>query len=258
MVKESSFVCGWNPWRRQLLLPTVFVLVVWIVPTQTDRNCPPIVPGEGSPLFPQRTKGGNVTMYRVFHTLGNPPRVNITWVREPSSLSLSNGRYQINNSLSKGTIRASIMVWDLMLFPDVGSYTVTVCSNCTCNKTTFVLQLFKCDPTALPEPVTQYENINITDSFSKVLYLYSIFNGSTNTFFYNTDWTHDGKDLCFEGATKQSSALFTCNRTILGDCLFSANLYINGYTIKNSGNYTVQAIGGGSASRNSTIHVGEF
>jgi hypothetical protein len=103
--------------------------------------------------------------------------------------------------------------------------------------------------------VEQYENINITDSFSTVLYLYSIFNGSTNTFFYNTDWTHDGKDLCFEGTTKQSSALFTCNRTILGDCLFSANLYINGYTIKNSGNYTVQAIGGGSASRNSTIHV---
>ena len=197
-------------------------------------------------------------MYRVFHTEGDPPKVNITWLRKPSSLSLSNGRYHINRTLSNGSIRASITVWDLKLFPDVGSYTVTVCSNCTCNTTTFVLQLFKCDPTALPEPVVQYENINITESFSKVLYLYAVFNGSTNTFFYNTDWTHNGKDLCFEGATnKQGSALFTCNRTILGDCLFSANLFITGYTVKNSGNYIVQAIGGGSSSRNSTIHVGE-
>lgn len=196
-------------------------------------------------------------MYRVFNAVGNPPKVDITWVREPSTLSLSNGRYHINKTLSNGTVRAAITVWDLKLFPDVGKYTVTVCSNCTCNTTTFVLQLFKCDPTLLPQPVDQYRSINITESYSKVLHLYTLFNGSTNTFFYPTDWTHNGKDLCTEGTTEQS-AVFTCNRTTLGDCLFSANLYINGYTIKNSGNYTVQAIGSGSASRSSTIHVGEF
>ena len=215
---------------------------------------PPIIPTEGSPLYPQRTKGGNVTMYRVFKTVGNPPLVNITWVREPSNLTLSRGRYFINNTLTNGTVRASITVWHLMLFPDLGSYTVTVCSNCTCNNTKFVLTLFECNPQELPQPVEQYKNMNVPNTHSEVLYLYAVFNGSTSTFFYPTVWTHKGKELCFEG-TNMKSATFYCNRTFLGNCMFSANLFIIGYTFKNSGNYSVQAVGSGASSRNATIHV---
>ena len=196
-------------------------------------------------------------MYRVFLTVGNPPLVNITWVREPSSLSLSKDRYVINNTLSNGAVRASIKLWDLMLFPDLGSYTVTVCSNCTCNKTTFFLTLFQCDPRTLPQPVEQYLNFNFHVPSSEVLYIYSVFNGSNSTFFYPTVWTYKDKNLCFEGMEIRS-ATFSCNRTFLGNCMFSANLYIYGYTLKNSGNYTVQAVGSGSASRNSTVHVSEF
>jgi hypothetical protein len=240
-----------------LLALIIFSAAVWIRPALADdKKCPPITLGGGSPLYPQRTKGENITMYRDFLTEGDTNGLKISWFREPSSLSSSTGRYRTNNTLSKGGVRASIRLWHLMLFPDVGSYTVTVCSNCTCNKTTFILQLFKCDPSVLPQPLMQYRKTSIADPGPTVLYIYAVFNGSTSTFFYPTDWTHNGKDICIEGA--RPSSKFSCNRTLLGNCTFSANLYIYGYSSRDSGNYTVQAIGSGVASRNATICVDIF
>jgi hypothetical protein len=102
----------------------------------------------------------------------------------------------------------------------------------------------------------QYRKTSIADPGPTVLYIYAVFNGSTSTFFYPTDWTHNGKDICIEGA--RPSSKFSCNRTLLGNCTFSANLYIYGYSSRDSGNYTVQAIGSGVASRNATICVDIF
>ena len=198
-------------------------------------------------------------MYRIFHTEGNASLLNFTWVREPSKLSYSAGRYYINTTLSRDAVAASITLWDLMLEPDTGSYTVTACSNCTCNKTTFYLELFKCDPEKLPEPVVEYTKKIVTakPELSGVLYLYAFFNGSTNTFLYTTDWVHNGEDICVGGMV-DDEANFSCNRTFFGNCMFTANLYIYDYNSSDSGNYTVRVIGGASSSRNATIHVGKF
>ena len=198
-------------------------------------------------------------MYRVFHTTDTDPHLlNVTWVRVPSPLDYSAGRYEINTAISKQSVTASITVWKLMLMPDIGSYTVTVCSNCTCNNTTFVLELFQCDPSALPQPVEQYTTTVMENSAPNgALYLYVLFYGSTETFFYATDWTHNGNDLCTEDSSQDPST-FSCNRTLIGNCTFSANLYIYHPSKKDSGNYTVAAIGGGRASRNATVHIGKL
>lgn len=198
-------------------------------------------------------------MYRVFNTEGNLLQLNFTWVRVPSNLSNSNGRYYINKTLTNSSVIASITLWNLMIDPDVGSYTITACSNCTCNQTTFYLELFHCNPEALPQPVVKYteRTVMAKPSSSGVLYLYALFNGSTNTFLYTSNWVHNGKDLCI-GGTDNDATVYSCNRTMLGNCMFTANLYIYGYSSKDSGNYTVQIIGSTSASRNATIHVGKF
>ena len=193
-------------------------------------------------------------MYRVFHTDSNPHKVNITWRRQPSSLSSSSGRYRINTTFTKSTARASITVWNLMLRPDIGHYTVTACSNCTCNKTTFVLDIYQCDPSIVPQPMEMYNRTVVREPKGS-LYLYLLFHGNTNDFFYVTTWSHDGKDVCDEDSA--ASDKFSCNRTLYRNCTFAANLYIYHPSHMDSGNYTVQAIGGGLFSRNATIHVGK-
>ena len=195
-------------------------------------------------------------MYRVFHTNSNPRELSITWTREPARLSQSSGRYKISTTYSDSSVKASIALWDLMLMPDFGSYTVMACSNCTCNKTIFVLYLFSCDPELTPQPVQLYERTAVTEaSLPNTLLLYVVFKGNSNGFFYTTSWTHNGVEVCIEDA---DSPPYSCNRTTYGDCSFTANLYIHHPTHKDSGNYTVQAIGGGSASHNATIHVGKL
>ena len=164
----------------------------------------------------------------------------------------------IDNVLSSGTVTASLTLWNLTLVPDIGSYTVLVCSNCTCNKTTFVLELYKCDPSDIPEPVEGYSRTVVAESFSSgVLHLYVLFHGSTDLFLYMTHWTHDGKEFCMEDATRDPTK-FSCNRTLYGNCVFTASLYMLDPSSKYSGNYTVQAIGGGHAGHNATIHVGKY
>ena len=216
---------------------------------------PPITLGEGSPLYPSRTEDGYVTMYRKFHTEGDPHELNITWTREPSNLSLSSRRYITKPTYSSGAVKASITLWDLTINPDFGSYTVTACNNCTCNKTVFFLYLFVCDPEVMPQPVEQYERTIIAEtSLSNVLHIYIVFEGHPNDFFHSTSWTHNGAEVCHED---MDSSSYSCNRTVFGNCSFTANLYIHHPTHKESGNYTVQAIGGGSSSHKATYQIGE-
>ena len=215
----------------------------------------PITLGEGSPLYPRRTKNGHVTMYRIFHTEGNPHELNITWVREPSNLSLSSKRCITKPTYSSGAVKASITLWDLMINPDFGSYTVMACNNCTCNETVFFLYLSICNPESMPQPVEQYERTIIAEtSLSNVLHVYMIFEGNPNKFFYPTSWTHNDAEVCHEDKNLPS---YSCNRTVYGDCAFTANLYIYHPTHKDSGNYTVQAIGNNQSSQNSTYRIGE-
>ena len=195
-------------------------------------------------------------MFRAFHTNSNPHKLNITWIREPSSLSQSSGRYKIHSTYSKSSVNASIALWDLKLMPDFGNYTVIACSNCTCNDTTFVLYLFSCDPELVPQPIEQYERTIITETpLPNVVLLYMVFHGNPMGFFYPTSWTHNGGEVCHEDMDSPS---YSCNRTVYSNCSFTANLYIYHPTHKESGNYTVQAIGGGSSSRKATVHIGKL
>ena len=198
-------------------------------------------------------------MYRVFHTDGNPSELNITWRRQPASLSSSSGRYRINNTtFSDNTAKSSITVWNLMLRPDIGSYTVTACSNCTCSNTTFVLVLFPCDPDLQPQPVEQYVSTAIAEpSLSGSLPLYLWFCGDMSSFYYPTYWRHGGKDVCSEHREDQDSK-FSCNRTSYGNCTFTANLYIAHPSHVDSGNYSVRAVGYNAVSNISTFQIGKW
>lgn len=205
------------------------------------------------------TKGENVTIYRVFITDGNLNGLNITWTRVPSALSYSAGRYKTNTTFTDNRANASIVLWNLMLVPDIGRYTVTACSNCTCNETTFELQIWPCDPDKLPQPLQLYNTLLIAEpSLSGPLPMYVKFHGiSTNSFQFPIDWTYNGKDICYQDSTAHDTANFSCNSTNLGNCTFITNFYIYHPSHANSGNYTVQAIGSGVSSRKAIIYLGK-
>lgn len=183
-------------------------------------------------------------MYRLFATEGGFEVFNITWTRQPSDLHYSKGRYILQNqTFTNGTLEASITIWGLTFSSDLGYYNVTVCSNCTCNRTTFFLHLFDCNPSeAVPQPVRDYQKHVIAEtSLSTSLPLYVFFNGSTDTFFYFMLWSFEGDEVC--GVKPVPS--FSCDRTLYGSipCAFTANLHIDNPSSQNSGNYTVKVIG---------------
>ena len=268
-------------------LATCLLLLLWVVQVLTDTECefsqllstfyntslsdfnmccsigPPITLGEGSELVPTRTKGGNVTMYRVFITKGNAHKLNITWSREPANLSYSDGRYRNNTIFTDNTVNASITLWNLMSIPDIGKYTITVCSNCTCNQTTFKLKIFPCDPNILPQPIQLYNRTLIAEpSLSGSLKLSVPFHGIPPSLYpHPIDWTYGGNDVCIKDSTAGDAASFSCNSTDTGNCTFTANLYIHHPSHVNSGNYTVQAISDvaiGNDSKKATIELREL
>ena len=198
-------------------------------------------------------------MYRVFITNGNPHKLNITWSREPANLSYSDGRYRNSTIFTDNSANASITLWNLMSIPDIGKYTITVCSNCTCNQTTFKLTIFPCDPNILPQPIQLYNRTLIAEpSLSGSLELSVPFHGiPPNLYPYPIDWTYGGKDVCIKDSTAGDAASFSCNSTDTGNCTFSANLYIHHPSHANSGNYTIQVIGSGVASQKATIFLGK-
>ena len=180
-------------------------------------------------------------MFRTFVTDGNVGLLNVTWTRTPSPLSYSQGRFRTQNKTSgTGQLTASLKVWDLKFYPDLGDYTVSVCNNCTCKNTTFFLRLFDCDPpTAVPQPVKEYQyHVWAESGLPSDLELYVFFNGSTDTFIYSMRWSHKGGDAC-------SIQNNSCDRTFYESCAFTANLHIPNPSHKSSGLYTVQAIGSG-------------
>jgi hypothetical protein len=197
-------------------------------------------------------------MYRVFHTKGDVHELNVTWSRYPSELNDSAGRYNVNISFpSSSSLKASITLVDLKLFPDYGSYTVEACSNCTCENTTFVLYLFECDPEKVPQPVALKQTTVIAEtSLPSILTLYMVFmEGDDQTFFYTTSWGLGSWEVCHEPNT--TSHTYRCTRTHIGNCSFTANLFVLNPTHESSGNYTVQAIGSGDSSRIATDELGE-
>lgn len=194
-------------------------------------------------------------MYRHFHTEGDLHELIINWTRVPASLSLSAGRYKTSTNFSVDDIRVSITLWGLMILPDFGRYTVTVCSNCTCANTTYVLRLSECDPDTTPEPVgAHYTKIIAETALTDPLMVYVIFTGSTDSLLYTLYWSRDNHDVC---PTSTNSVLSRCNRTVFGNCTFTANLYIHQPSYKDSANYTVQAVGYDHSSNKSTYDIGE-
>ena len=201
-------------------------------------------------------------MYRVFITDGNPHKLNIVWSRVPANLSCSDGRYRNNTIFTDNKVHASITLWNLMLIPDIGKYTVTVCSNCTCANTTFDLKIFLCDPNILPQPIQLYNRTLIAEpSLPGSLQLSFPFHGiPPSKYPYPIDWTYGGKDICIQDSirTAGNAAPFSCNSTDTRNCTFTANLYIFHPSYANSGNYTVQTIGSDVASQKATIELREL
>ena len=196
-------------------------------------------------------------MYRVFATRSDLDELEINWSRSPSPLSDSNRRYEINTTFSAGTVNVSITLWDLMTLPDSGHYTVTVCSNCTCANTTFILSLFECDPDSTPQPTERYYTKAIAEtSLPAVLMISVVFVGSTDHFLYDLYWYHKDGVIC---TPSSDSEHFSCKRPTVGNCTFRAKFYIHEPSYMDSGNYTVQVVGrNGHISNNSTYHVGEL
>ena len=187
-------------------------------------------------------------MYRDFHSLHTDPHLlNITWIREPSPLNHAKGCYETNTMFSNNTVIVSITVWNLS-FADMGSYTVTVCSNCTCQNTTFFLSLFECNPEITPQPLDPYRRHVIAEtSLCDVLPIDVVFYGSTNEFFYPVSWTFEGDDI------QCPTLKFNCSRTKYGKCTFTASLIVHNPSYEDKGNYTVEA-----ASHNATFQLGEL
>lgn len=192
-------------------------------------------------------------MFRVFVTAANPHELNITWKRYPSDLSNSTGHYKTNTTFTADSANASITLVNLQPIPDFGHYTVTACSNCTCNETTFMLSLWPCDPDRVPQPIQIYNRSVIAEpSLSDSLHLCVYFHG-TDSIFYSMAWTYNGKNIC----PKDSSVTFNCKMEPFGKCLLTANLNIFDPSRDKSGTYTVQAVGNGTFSRNATIELSE-
>ena len=204
-------------------------------------------------------------MYRVFDTKGDTSQLTVEWTRHPSDLDNSTSNFSNHTEVSNGSLNASITVWDLKI-TDFGNYEVVVCSNCTCNSTVFHLYYIECDPQDVPQPYPTFTKKVIAEpALQQIEQLEVTFMGSTSTFDYPTAWDrdHENDDICNESAESDlQSNLFSCNRTenTFGNCSFTANLYIYKPTYTSSGNYTVQAVGGGSggSSQIATYELSEF
>ena len=187
-------------------------------------------------------------MYRVFHTESDVMELNITWTRLPSPLDHSISNFSNHTVFSNSSLNASLTMRDLKVYPDYGNYNVRVCSNCTCANTTFILYLFNCVPENLPQPVQKYQRTVIAETaLEATQWLYTAFVGPPGRFYYSTTWSHGSKDVCDEDDPNKSHS-FNCTRTAYGNCSFTANLYIRNPTYKDSGNYTVEAVGTGNSS----------
>ena len=201
-------------------------------------------------------------MYRVFDTKGDTSQLTVEWTRHPSDLDNSTSNFTNHTEVTNSSLNASITVWDLKI-TDFGNYEVMVCSNCTCNSTVFHLYYNKCNPQHVPQPAQTFTKKVIAEpALQQIEQLEVTFMGSTSTFDYPTAWDrdHENDDICNESAESDlQSNLFSCNRTenTFGNCSFTANLYIYKPTYKSSGNYTVQAVGGGS-SQIATYELSEF
>ena len=225
-----------------------------------DPVGPPITRGERSPYYPASTVGESVTMYCEFIVTNESARdLNITWSRIPSSLSYSRGRYtnQTMYSDDNSTANASILLWDLKSIPDIGTYTVRACSKCTCNESKFVLGLHQCNPDVVPQPNETYRRLAIAESsVSGPLPLSVFFVGSPDKLYNSAYWTHENKNLCLQA---QNNVAVSCNRTVLVNCTFTANLFLLHPTHESSGNYSVKAISSDDdVSRISTVHLGKL
>lgn len=142
--------------------------------------------------------------------------------------------------------------------PDEGNYSVTASNGCTSNTTHFYLQLYKCEVTKVPEPL-QHHNVTVLaePTLPNVLQLTMTFHGNPELFWSITRWAF-GRDQCFESAPPPS--VFNCNRTLIGSCTFTADLWIPNPTYVNSGRYVVQAITsvGLSPPNNATIDLCKY
>ena len=221
---------------------------------------PDISLGDRSTQDPVTTKGSSVTMFQVFTTKGLAHELKIGWIRAPGPLSLSRGRYVIQNiQLDDHTINSSLIIWDTMPYPDEGVYNVTASNNCTFNNTPqFYLKLFKCHENEVPQPLQTYNQTVIAESLlSGYLHLRIPFHGSNSPGWSVTQWMYGEKQICVETDRDYTEVL--CNRTTFGKCTFTADLWIPKPQHDPSGLYIVNAIGSlpQPPSRNATIALSE-
>lgn len=187
-------------------------------------------------------------------TEGNVYDLNIVWSRSPSPLSISDRiieKHIVNNS----TLHTSLTLWNIQPYPDKGNYTVVASNNCTSNESYFFLQVNTCKRHQLPQPVMEF-NITVIPEpeLPNILRLVAEFQGETNEFYAPTDWIF-GDNKCLEGGGDEGPSQFSCDREILDQCSFVANLWIKNPTHANSGTYTVLALNDDKQSNVSIIDL---
>ena len=178
----------------------------------------------------------------------------------PGSLSLSRGRYVIQNILlDDHTINSSLIIWDTLPYPDEGLYNVTANSNCTYNNTPqFYLKLFKCDVSVVPQPLETFNETAMAESLlAGYIHLRIPFHGSPSPTWSVTQWIYGKKVICVETDSRYTEVL--CNKTAFGTCTFTADIWIPTSQHDLSGLYIVNAISIFSQppSRNATIELSE-
>ena len=216
---------------------------------------PSVTLSHRSTLGPVVNNGSSITLYQEFVTEGDVSDLNILWSRIPSPLDSSTGSYSIKNHvINNTTLNSSLTLWNIQLIPDEGNYTVAASSNCTSNRTHFLLHVYICEPEKVPRPLNRHNTTAIAEpTLPNVVNLIVKFHGATQVDWSLTDWSFRDTE-CIE--TTQPPSMFSCNRTVIATCTFTANLWIPNATAANSGLYTVLAISTvGESSTNASIDL---
>ena len=207
------------------------------------------------------SNGTNYTLYQEFVTEGDVHDLSIVWSREPFPLDPSNATHREENTyVDSKTVNASLILWDIQLVPTDGKYTVTASNDCgASNKTVFYLHVdITCTKYETPQPIILMNTSTLAEpDLENTLQLSVIFHGENNDDFV-TLWTAGDSEICLEDSDYHFPG-FRCERTSLGPCWFTADLWILNPTYDSSGEYSVHATdSGGNEGNSSTVDLSEF
>jgi hypothetical protein len=201
--------------------------------------------------------GSNYTLYQEFVTEGDIQELNITWKQSPYGFNATSYNYRTERTVISTTLRASLVFWDIQVWPDDGAYTVTASNECgASNESVLRLHVVEtCFKYPKPEPVRQHNTTVLAEpEIQGAVQLTATFHGP-NSGDYRTEWKEDDSVVCTEYSNIPLH--FRCNQSVmfLVHCMFVANLWILSPSYTSSGQYSVYSIYSDGTSSNSTIDL---